>query len=171
MPLLSTKYFSRKMVLELPPVFLRIRSFIFLISRWSPPLLSPPFCPCCQLGFAEKGVSGCCCPAARVGRSKDGLLLSLAGAAGAIQGELAVWRWCCQAWMSCCPCSRVSAHSVALEMLLVRWTGAAHATVQQRFYPLQVLPEAAGAEGVVQGAVQQLQLQVLSCRSHVCAAL
>jgi hypothetical protein len=39
---------------------------------------------------------------------------------------------------------------------------------------LQVLPEAAGAEGVVQGAVQQLQLQelqVLSCRSHVCVAL
>jgi hypothetical protein len=78
------------------------------------------------------------------------LLLSLAGAAGAIQGELAVWRWCCQAWMSCCPCSGVSAHSAALYMLLVRWTGAAHATVQQRFCPLQVLPEAAGAEGVVQ---------------------
>jgi hypothetical protein len=34
---------------------------------------------------------------------------------------------------------------------------------------LQVLPEAAGAEGVVQGAVQQLQ--VLSCSSHVCVAL
>jgi hypothetical protein len=72
MPLLSTEYFSRKMVLELPPVFLRIRSFIFLISGWSPPFLSPPFCPCCQLGFSEKGVSGCCCPAE---------VLPLAGAA------------------------------------------------------------------------------------------
>jgi len=81
MPLLSIEYFSRKMVLELPLVLLRIRSFIFLISGLSPPLLSPPFCPYCQLGFAEKGVSGCCCqqhvflpPSCRVGRSKDGLL-------------------------------------------------------------------------------------------------
>ncbi len=114
-------------------------------------LLSSSFGSCCQQHVFLP-------PSCRVGRSKDGLLLSLAGAAGAIQGELAVWRWCCQAWMSCCPCSGVSAHSAALEMLLVRWTGAAHATVQQRFCPLQVLPEAAGAEGVVQGAVQQLQV-------------
>jgi hypothetical protein len=117
-------------------------------------LLSSSFGSCCQQHVFLP-------PSCRVGRSKDGLLLSLAGAAGAIQGELAVWRWCCQEWMSCCPCSGVSAHSAALEMLLVRWTVAAHATVQQRFCPLQVLPEAARAEGVVQGAV--LQVTCMCC--------
>jgi hypothetical protein len=60
-------------------------------------LLSSSFGSCCQQHVFLP-------PSCRVGRSKDGLLLSLAGAAGAIQGELAVWRWCCQAWMSCCPC-------------------------------------------------------------------
>jgi hypothetical protein len=42
------------------------------------------------------------------------------------------------------------------------------------YCPAEVLPLAGAAEGVVQGAFQQLQLQelqVLSCRSHVCAAL
>ncbi|XP_062166924.1 uncharacterized protein LOC133873208 [Alnus glutinosa] len=76
---------------------------------------------CCRLLSGVEVCCRCCCPSAG-----------------------AVWR----GGRCCCPSCQVLQSAVQVlqnavqKMLLVRWTGAAHAAVQQRFCPLQVLPAA-----------------------------